>query len=108
MQEFTIGQIKNFLKIKKSGKKTFWASDFGFNGGEIAALSSTFIQHTGKTKKETLRLSPFRVKDVEISEWKLTDYSQYPKGYSEWFKRSLGCSIQDILETAELLHELGF
>ena len=108
MQIFTLGQMKNFLKIKKSGKETFWASDFGFNGGEIAALSPTFIQPTGKTKKEILKLSNSRTKEVDVSEWKLTDYSRYPKGYSQWFENSLGCSVKDILETAELLHELGF
>ena len=108
MQKFTIGQIKNFLKIKKSGKETFWASDFGFNGGEIAALSPTFIQPTGKTKKEILKLSHSRTKEADVSEWKLTDYSKYPKEYAEWFECSLGWSIHDLLEAAELLRELGF
>lgn len=108
MQDFTIKQIKNFLKIKKSGKKTFWASDFDFNGGEIAALSSTFIRRTGKTKKEILRLSPFRTKDVEISEWELIDWSKERNSVRKWFENSLGSSIQEILETTKLLHELGF
>lgn len=108
MEQFSLGQIKNFLTIKKSGKTTFWASDFGFNGGEIAALSPTFIQPTGKTKKEILKLSNSRTKEVEVSEWKLTDYSQYPKEYVEWFECSLGWSIKNILDAAEFLHELGF
>lgn len=103
MARFTPSQIKNFLIIKKSGKETFYASDFGFNGGEIGALASGFfIERTGKTKKKWVQVTPNKKIKADVYEWRIRH------NFKPWHSRLFGESVADIFKAAELLKEFGF
>jgi hypothetical protein len=67
-----IKTIANYMRIKESGKNTFYASDFGFTGGEVNALSQCgLIAPTGKTKVVWYEVNDDTMKRGTAKEWRL-------------------------------------
>lgn len=69
--------IVNYFRILASGKKTFYASDLGLNGGQINGLSYwNFIKKTGNTKEEWIDVDENTRKRVCVYEWEIIDYTK--------------------------------
>jgi hypothetical protein len=70
----TAKMFKNYLTIKNSGKTTFYADEFGFNGGEINSLSHIgLITPTGNTREVFVEM-PYGdevYRKVLVKEWKI-------------------------------------
>ena len=100
---YTLSQIKNYFIIKNSGKRTFYASDFGLNGGEINALASGFlISKTHGTKEEWVQISSDKKIRIEVHEWKINSE------LGKWRNHTVNEMVANILETAKVLKEFGF
>ena len=65
---YNLNQLKNYATILKSGKETFWASDFGFRGGDIHGLTRDFIDPTGNEKETFVDVGGNMFKKVTIKE----------------------------------------
>ena len=99
---YSINQIKNYATILKSGKNTFWASDFGFSGGEINGLKYDFIEPTGNTKEELLAIGDDNFKKVVVQEWRVA--AKVP----QWRKEELNKAITEMRSVANMFCELGY
>lgn len=99
---YNINQLKNYATILKSGKETFWASDFGFSGGEINGLKYDFIEPTGNTRKELLGVGGNDFKKVVEQEWRLRT------NVPQWRKEKLNKTITELCSVANMLRELGY
>ena len=102
---YTLNQLKNYATILKSGKETFWASDFGFCGGDINGLSHAFIEPTGNTKTELVAVGGGLFKKVEIQEWRLRKYDDLV--WQRIIREKIKKSVDLVCSTADLLRELG-
>ena len=91
-------------KIYESGVDTFYASDFGLNGGTMNALTTIkFFDRTervtrygflptGNTKSEMVEIGNNLYKKVDVSEWKINRevIKDYFDLYREAVKFALG------------------
>lgn len=91
-------------KIYESGVNTFYASDFGLNGGTMNALTTIkFFDRvervtrygflpTGNTKSEMVEIGKNLYKKVDVSEWKINReiIKDYFDLYREAVKFALG------------------
>ena len=91
-------------KIYESGVDTFYASDFGLNGGTMNALTTIkffdrvekVIRYgflpTGNTKSEMVEIGNNLYKKVDVSEWKINReiIKDYFDLYREAVKFALG------------------
>lgn len=91
-------------KIYESGVDTFYASDFGLNGGTMNALTTIkFFDRvervtrygflpTGNTKSEMVEIGKNLYKKVDVSEWKINReiIKDYFDLYREAVKFALG------------------
>ena len=97
--------IHHLSKIYASGVDTFYASDFGLNGGTMNALTTIkFFDKTdkwvarygftptGNTKSEMVEIGNNLYKKVEVSEWKINRevIKDYFDLYREAVKFALG------------------
>lgn len=105
---YNLNQLKNYATILKSGKETFWASDFGFRGGDINGLTRDFIKPTGRTKTEFINVDGggdiFR--KVEVQEWCLRDFAA-----NTWVsitKEEIDRNIKRLISIADTFRELGY
>ena len=103
---FTINQLKNYATVLKSGKETFWASDFGFSGGDINGLSYDFIEPTGNKKEELVAVGGNLFKKVEVQEWRLRKYHDLV--WEQIRRKEIEKSVNLLLSTADLFRELGY
>lgn len=81
MTTFNTATFEAYETILRSGKKTFYASDFNIGGGTINALQGYgLIQQTGKTKEIFVLADEYRelYKKVKILEWECTVLSENP------------------------------
>ena len=96
--------IHHLSKIYASGVDTFYASDFGLNGGTMNALTTIkcfdrvenvtrygFLP-TGNTKSAMIEIGENLYKKVEVSEWKINReiIKDYFDLYREAVKFALG------------------
>ena len=102
---YTINQLRNYATILKSGKETFWASDFGFSGGDINGLSYDFIEPTGNTREELVAVGGELFKKVQIKEWRLRRYDNLV--WEKIVHAEIKKAINLLYSTADLLRELG-
>jgi hypothetical protein len=94
------------MKIKNSGKETFYARDFGFTGGDITYLYMlNLIQETGNKNQISYISRNGTVKKSYVKEWKFnqkvfedTMYSLDRELYDNWNKDN----IQEIFESENL------
>jgi hypothetical protein len=96
--------FKNYFTIAMSGKKTFYASDFGLNGGEISALSYVgLISPTGNTRETSIEI-PYGngvYKKVTVKEWQIDSNIKY--GYLLSMKNFLNNVVKDKDNLQQLL-----
>ena len=107
---FTINQLKNYATVLKSGKETFWASDFGFRGGDINGLTADFIEPTGREKEEFVNIGGDKFKKVTVREWRVRrfDDSMRQEPWQERVGEDLDKAIRLLYETADLFRGLGY
>lgn len=102
---YTIGELYNYIRIKKSGKKTFYASEFGLNGGEITALDRRgMIKETGNCVVMPVQTISGKIIMSKIKEWEFIDiFTHYDlwitKRHWEWYKED----IQTVFKLTKLL-----
>jgi hypothetical protein len=107
---YNLNQLKNYAIILKSGKETFWASDFGFRGGDIHGLTRDFIDPTGKEKKAFVDVGGNMFKKVTIKEWRVRKFDDKER-QSLWEKivgEDINKAIRSLCATADLFRELGY
>ena len=108
---YNISQLKNYAIILKSGKETFWASDFGFKGGDINGLCRDFISPTGKTKEVLVPIGNGDLyKKVEVKEWRVRRFDD-TKRQELWQKivdEELRKTVKLLCFTADLYRDLGY
>jgi hypothetical protein len=64
--------LANYLTILDSKKETFYASDFGFSGGEIGALVyEDLIETTGEQKEVWFAIDDDTMKRGFVKQWKV-------------------------------------
>lgn len=102
---YTVGELYNYTKIKKSGKKTFYASEFGFNGGEITALDRRgMIKETGNCVIMPVKTIDGRTIMSKIKEWEFIDIFTH---YNTWVAthnwKHYKQDIETIFKLAKLL-----
>ena len=81
MTRFNTETFEAYEAILRSGKRTFYASDFNLGGGTINALQGYgLIQKTGRTKEAFVLVNKERklYKKIEVSEWECTVLSEKP------------------------------
>lgn len=79
---YTVGELYNYTKIKKSGKKTFYASEFGLNGGEITALDRRgMIKETGNCVVMPVQTVSGKTVMSKVKEWEFINIFTY---YNSW------------------------
>ena len=107
---YNLNQLKNYATILKSGKETFWASDFGFRGGDIHGLTRDFIEPTGKEREEFINISGDMFKKVMVKEWRVRKFND--KEHLNLWEKMLGedidKAIRSLCATADLFRELGY
>ena len=103
---YTMNQLKNYATILKSGKETFWASDFGFRGGDIGGLSYDFIEPTGNTKEVLIPIGGDCYKKVEAQEWRLR--KNHDLVLDKILRKDVEKSVKLLFSAADLYRELGY
>lgn len=83
MTRFNTETFEAYEAILRSGKRTFYASDFNLCGGTINALQGYgLIQRTGKTRECFVPVhnawGDDLYKKTEVSEWECTVLSENP------------------------------
>lgn len=107
---YNLNQLKNYATILKSGKETFWASDFGFRGGDIHGLTRDFIDPTGKEKETFVDVGGNMFKRVTAKEWRVRKFDDKER-QSLWRKivgEDINKAIRSLCATADLFRELGY
>ena len=107
---YNLNQLKNYATILKSGKETFWASDFGFRGGDIGGLTADFIEPTGRKKEEFVNIGGDKFKKVTVQEWRVRrfDDSMCQEPWQERVGEDLDKAVKFLCETADMFRELGY
>lgn len=109
-----LNQLKNYAIILKSGKETFWASDFGFCGGDINGLTGDFIEPTGKEREEFINIGGDMFKKVMVKEWRVRKFNDkehldfWEKRLCENIDKNIDKAIRSLCATADLFRELGY
>ena len=107
---YNLNQLKNYATILKSGKETFWASDFGFCGGDINGLTRDFIDPTGKEREEFINIGGDIFKKVMVKEWRVRKFDDEAR-QNFWDKivgEDIDKAIRSLCATADLFRELGY
>lgn len=94
----------NYMNIRISGRTTFYASDFGLNGGEINGLVvNGLIRPTGQTKNVMIPIDWNIYKKVSAKEWVVEE-----NGFNYWqandFVKVLHLFVKNIPAIESFLH----
>jgi hypothetical protein len=108
---YTLNQLKNYATLLTSGKDTFWASDFGFQGGDIGGLTRDFIDPTENTKTVFIPLGGNLYKTVEVQEWRVrksNDSTHQELWQQKIARENLDKDVKLLCETADMFRKLGY